>query len=366
MARPGGPETHLPPSPLRLHEAGILRGHPWEVFHVRFSPNGLLLASVAESDVIQVWDIPGRKLVRVLGEAGREVVGLAFSASGHFLAAAYAEGMVQLWTQDGEPVATLPGHQDGAVGLAFLPTRDLVITVDGKNQVRIWNSVTGSVLSSFPAVTSEHSETRAHPAVEREGPDFIGPNGTLALSPATTHFSVLQHARSGAVQIWRLTLPSFSAEWITTLLDREALTGQAIFSPQGKLFAVILHEQTSDDQVHMYDGRTFTLLGRLNSASAGVRLREIEQICFSPDEQLLAVLHSDGILAIWEVVHRFRLLCWFVVHPGNDAAPFSGARSLDWSQDGKLLATGGWDPVSAGAWSKRDFVIKLWEVERRA
>src|SRR5439155_23207355 len=65
---------------------------------------------------------------------------------------------------------------------------------------------------------------------------------------------------------------------------------------------------------------------------------ESENLAFSPDNRRLASAATDGMVRIWKLAgERRRLERILVGHAPNRV------QALNWSPDGQILASGGWD-----------------------
>jgi WD40 repeat protein len=155
------------------------------------SPDGTRLAAVRESDgAIQVWDVPGRKMLFELSRRGARGPGraAAFSPDGRWLASA-STGEVGLWdvaarkfqatlagrdtvafrpdskvlatTQhnevrlyslpDSKPLSVLKGHQHPVLRVAFAPAGDRLASADNNGFVRVWESATAKTVKQWRA-----------------------------------------------------------------------------------------------------------------------------------------------------------------------------------------------------------------------
>src|ERR1700730_18485539 len=79
---------------MRTQFKAVLRGHTGGVTSVRFSSDGMILASIA-SDGICVWEREGWRLRCTIQGAGSERISL--SPDGKLIAAATEQGIVRLW-----------------------------------------------------------------------------------------------------------------------------------------------------------------------------------------------------------------------------------------------------------------------------
>jgi WD40 repeat protein len=176
-----------------------LEGHTKNVYHHGFSPNGQLVATASFDNTVKVWDGRSGSLKANLG--GCYAYGFAFSPDERLLATACSDGNARLWnvlnksviatlkttfmratTADfspngqtlavchpddnkcglwdvatGQSIATLPAKD--AYSVEFSPDSRLVVGLDNKNNIHVWNARSGELIitlngARWPAVFS--------------------------------------------------------------------------------------------------------------------------------------------------------------------------------------------------------------------
>ena len=135
---------YRPPAPARAPPQRPSR----PVNSVAFSPDGKTLASGANDDTTQLWEIANRQpigLPLINGQAGA-VFSVAFSPDGKTLATGDADGTVHLWDartrhQIGGP---LTGHGGSVTSVAFSPDGKTLASGSSDLTVRLWNMATPS------------------------------------------------------------------------------------------------------------------------------------------------------------------------------------------------------------------------------
>lgn len=135
-------------------------GHGASVAHLAFSPDGATLATVYHWErefYTRLWDVPARRELRILADAGHHVQTLAFSLDGALLATAGMDKIIRLWdVSSGRLVARLEGHLRGVNSLSFSPNGSMLASGGLDAVVLVWDVASGrlqTTLSTDPAAT---------------------------------------------------------------------------------------------------------------------------------------------------------------------------------------------------------------------
>jgi WD40 repeat protein len=124
------------PSP---HPTSILTG-------LAYSPDGRQLAVVSRLEGVWLWDLAGRKKIRLLQGVTGYWMGdarAAFHPDGTLLAAGSLAGPVRLWDPaTGDLVGVLTGHEGCSLDVAFRPDGKQVATAGEDGTLRLWNVAT--------------------------------------------------------------------------------------------------------------------------------------------------------------------------------------------------------------------------------
>jgi WD40 repeat protein/DNA-binding SARP family transcriptional activator len=133
------------------HVVRVLR-EDGKMFGVRFSADGLLVATVAVPEYsararVTIWDWARGEVVRTIEVARtiNEVYGVAFDPSGPRIAMSGSEGLAEIWDVGGmRPLAVLQGPAGGATDLAFAPDGSRVAVGNADGTVRLFAADTGA------------------------------------------------------------------------------------------------------------------------------------------------------------------------------------------------------------------------------
>lgn len=284
------------------------------VTSVAFSPNGEILAAgygvyTTNEPSVFLYDMAtGKRLEEFKTQFGF-VHRVVFSPDGKLIAAGggFDPGKrgVQVWdiaTQ--AQVLELDDFGDIVFDIAFSPDGAILATAEigswfGPGYVKMWSVTKGELLSKFPSDQD--------PNISGYGVDF-NPDGTLL---ATS----LGLGSSGQVVIWDGANPKGYKVFSNFKCDHQRL-GVA-FSPDGKLVA-------SCGVFNVVNGELLFELGGGETTDFSV----IPNVAFCPNGKVIASA-INGRVQLWDV------------NTGNKLTALPGDKSVVFSPDGRLLATGG-------------------------
>jgi serine/threonine protein kinase/uncharacterized protein with WD repeat len=308
---PEGPRTPLVPASTRTAvttapetvppRLGPERSHPsrrkWLVL-----AGSLILLIVAAVVSHRLWLAPSSALERTLTTSGEAVEPVTFSSDGKLLASVDGHRTVTLWDV-GSWTIRQRWSSDAVNSVAFSPDGKLLASGNGDHTIKLWDVRTGTVQETLQGHT------------DRVESVAFSPDGTLLASGGF----------DWTIKLWNVVQGTV----------RQTLTGHTgpifpvAFSPDGKLLA----SAGADNTVKLWDVAAGTLK-QTHDTTRG-------PLAFSPDSQLLAIGSGYDVI-LWDVPSG--TLTRRLAHA-------SEIYSVAFSPDGKLLASGGWDPV-----------IKLWDV----
>ncbi len=115
------------------------KAHTRGIEGIDFSPDGTLLASVAD-ETVKLWSVGEKKLVRQLWGHLRSAHTVDFSPDGKWLISSGRDHSIHLWNMEtGELERILYKHVDRVKEVAFSPDGKLVASAGDDTVVRIWD-----------------------------------------------------------------------------------------------------------------------------------------------------------------------------------------------------------------------------------
>lgn len=353
-----------------------LAAHTAPVLAVAVTSDGTTAYSGGQDKTIRVWNLADGKLLRTMTQPAPITV-LALSSDGKGLLTGGVDGWVRwLDPTDGREHAASHGHKAAVHDLAVIAASSQVASVSEDGTGRIW---------TLPHVADRKTKGNAQsPPSESKSIVLNGHKGPVrAVGVTPDGQNIVTGGDDGVVRIWNVRDGS------TTRLLAAGHTGPILalaLSPDGKLILTGSADKTA--KLMLLSGgnviRTFTghqgpvrsvafspFGDRLATADAlgcmkvwetadgrgviafghtarnGTAVQPIQKVTFTDNGGLLSA-SADSTLKTWTFAGSW------AEHKTWDAHE-SRVLALDFSPDGKLLATAGGEPTRSGE-------LKLWEV----
>jgi WD40 repeat protein/DNA-binding SARP family transcriptional activator len=292
----------------------------------RFSPDGRLLASVAQDHKVRLWDVATRRQVGALSADTNRVRTIAFTPNGKTLASGADDGTVRLWNvRARRPLGRpLEGHESTVRSVAFDADGSTLASGGDDATVRLWRVADGRSLGVLVSDTDRPADPAALGRVAGILSVAFSPRGGVLASAGEL----------GAVQLWdvRSRRPlgrplQGHRDWVRSIAFVSTNT---------------LASAGMDQTLRLWDARTHHQRG-LPLKSTGYILG----VAPSPDGRTLAAVGGDGILRIFDTRSRRQLGRPLEGHAGS-------VKGVAFSADGETLATGG-----------ADGTVRLWDADSR-
>jgi WD40 repeat protein len=294
-------------------ERATLKGHTNPVRCVAFSPDGKTLASGSLQE-IKLWDVPtARERASLRGHTGT-VISVSYSPDGQTLASGSGNsraGEIKLWdAATGQERATLKGHKGVVYGVAFSPDAATLASV-GDDIVKLWDVRSGREWATLEGRGSVYSLT-------------FSPDGrTIACAGI-----------DGAIKLWEAQ----GGQERATLRAHTDDVWSVAFSPDGLTFASVGGE-AGRGEIKLWDA----VSGQERAAFGGRPLAS--PVSFSPDGRAVVFGGGDGTIKLWDVVTGQEQACC----KGHT----KGISRVEFSPDGKTLASAGWGDGTINLWDAR-------------
>jgi WD40 repeat protein len=313
-----------------------------------FSPDNKLLATMAGTGKISVWDWKSGRRVALNGGVGDGLGVFEFSRDGRFIAAGSVSGVVSVWKigAASSDYTEFRGHDGPIESIAFDASGKLLLTASADGTTRIWDVSTGNTLAVLRGHTGPVSQAS------------FSPDGSLIATASSDGTArVWEAGRSGEVQIKSQNVAySPQGHFIGTGVDDQlgvidSSTGRTLwthpcfsfpepdaFSPDDKSVALICGNSkptTAAFEVYVFDAYSGAVILEIESGE------QYRHLVFSPNGKSLLGTDSDGRATLWDP------------QTGKTLREFGGPTSrmrAVFSPDGKFVAGESKDEV-LGVWN---------------
>lgn len=298
------------PGLLKLKQS--LVGHLEQISSLTYSHDGKLLASGDDFGKVRVWNTLDGTLRYHLPELGTPVSGITFSPDSKYLLTSMTndgsdgEYPIYIWdASTGEPQGELRQHKRGIFSLSFSADGKKLLSAGWEPKLFVWDFLAKTLDSSTPSPTGDWVRSATYSPT---GQIALASGNLVFLIPPDGQVSPPLHQGDGPI---------------------------SFFSPDGSRLAATWWREGS---VHVWDVETQKQLGAWKAHDG-----KINSAAFSNDKRILATCGNDRAIRVWNVETQTLLA---------EEVSVSRVYWLEFSPDGKTLATGGID----------DRLVKLWDV----
>ena len=285
-----------------------------EILVLTFSPDGTMLASSGgwPDYPIQLWSLTHRQLQDTLFGHTRWTSALTFSADGQTLISGSEDRTVRLWdVHTGEVKCILEEHRDDVNAVVLSPDGKTLASGSDDGTIQFWDMHTGEMLATL-----------------EEDAKFPEGFNVIAFSPDG---KTLASATAKQIQLW----DTHTKQLRGVLEGHTSDVTDIVFSPDGRTIA----SASWDCTLRLWDTST----GKLRKVF-GKHTSSVNTVAFSPDGKTIASA-SRGLIYLWNTKGSL-LRLWYArtgEHVEYPVDHIDYVRTVVFSPDGKLLASGGYD-----------------------
>jgi len=355
-----------------------LSAHTSPVQAIAVTPDGTTAYSGGLDKTIRVWSLADGKLLRTLIQPA-PISALTLLSDGKSILSGGGDGKVRwLDSADGHEYAASQGHTAAVQDLAVIPASSQVVSVSEDGTGRIWTlppAAVGKAKGKNPT-QPQSSEAKAIVLNGHKGP--VRGVGVTADGQA-----IVTSGDDAVVRVWN------ARDGSTRSVLATGHTGPILavaLSPDGKMILTGSADKTAK-LIALADGKVLRTLT--------IHQGPVRSVAFSPEGDRLATADALGGMKVWETANGRGVIAFGHTAPNGAALQpiqkvaftdkgglvsasadstlktwtFAGSwaehktlgshgfrvLALDFSPDGKFLATGGGEPTRSGE-------LKLWEV----
>jgi WD40 repeat protein len=235
---------------------------------LKFSPNGMVVASGGLDGVIKLWDPKSGTEIQTLGDHTADVTKLAFSPDGTLLASISLDSTIKLYTViRGAERQSFSWHSSAVRSVAYSPTTTLLASGGEDSTVRLWNLTSGMGFQT--PLRHDGSVTSV---------DF-SPNGTILASGSWDNKIKLWNSTSGMLK--------------RNLTGHTDFVYSVDFSPNGKVLAsgskdatVKLWNVSNGEELHTFSG-------------VNGHIASVFSVTYSFDGRMVVTGSEDTTVKLW-------------------------------------------------------------------
>jgi WD40 repeat protein len=227
---------------------------------IAWSPDGKILATDTEGDLVKLWDTVSGKKLPVLEAPGLgPIYALAFTPDCKTLAVGSGDGGIRFWNlAAGKLLRTLPAHDGRVYGLAFSPDGKLLASGGRDKVIKFWDASSAKEVRTLPLTA--------------------GSLRSLSFSPDGRTLAGTDNA---VIRLWEVE----SGREIETLDAHSNPIASIVCSPDGSNIV----SAENDYAVRMWSLGSYPQIRRLTTSNAAN-----EFVAFSADGKTLAVQGTNS------------------------------------------------------------------------
>ena len=328
---------------------GELENHTEYPNSIRFLDGDRRVATASDDGTIRIWDSKVGKLSKVLSHVDRNALGerawvrgLAVSPDGRFVASSSIDDTVRLWdAATGKEIYRLPGHgrTGGRRSLAFTKFGKQLVSWGDGMRVYIWDVATGKAINEYVLRPSgvkvpgpDDPSTRGH----LEATGHFSPDGTrLVLDCGSRYIFDVETGK----ELGKLRPEPWHVIYLAISPDNRFVLTSGLGPPTETPMA------NGGGVFHSNEKNHIIALRRLDT---GETVKEIAlpeggagPVAFSADGSRFAIGVGEVYVGTAEMNPSIRI---FETSSGSELGQIDGLgsapRCLEFSRDGKLIATG--------------------------
>jgi WD40 repeat protein len=244
----------------------LLIGHNGWIKSVAFNPSSTMLASVADSNSICLWDVTsGTEIQTLTTPYTGAACSIAFSPDGNTLAAAFSNNFIQLWdiktAEEAVEIGIVTGDTTGAI--ACSPVANIFAFASHDNTIQLWDMHTKAVTGTLTGHTSKITSI------------VFSLDGNTLASASEDNTLRLWNIYTG-IEIGRLTRPVFDVYSMA-------------FSPDGSILATTTRYSKN---IRLWDTYTGKEVLRL-------RGNYLCSTAFNPNDSTLLTSSAENLIGIY-------------------------------------------------------------------
>ena len=253
-----------------------------------FSPDGQYIATGSYDEIIRIWDWKNNQFVRELKEHKGTIWSVVFSADGKRLASSGEDNIVRLWNAEtGELLQKFSGHTRNIWKVRFTPDGKNIVSSSFDKTIKIWNTVNGSLVRTLTG----HTEAVVGLAISPDGKTIASGSDDKTVKLWELQTGKLLHTMEGGAE--HVYAVAFSPD------GKRLINGNRDKGNAGELLQNFLGDSDGIRGISMrlWDVQSGQLLQTMSEHA-----NDVMDVCFSQDGRWIASASVDRSVMLWRVV----------------------------------------------------------------